>query len=226
LVHTLRHFAIGTDHEWEFRGSESAKKVAEIDVPLLELGTLTFEHSDNVVPDCECDRLVYSNNVLLAASFITTPGQMKAIRAILHARRGKVAIRANNFSAQYPSKSGNESYRRFSDPRMEPDEKGYNLWVHKLDYGKIHATVVSKEKDLIMYVSPESVWNRLMDSESYETPLIREWMPFVTGKLVELKHLRECRCFRANAAVLDIKKRENLDDIVLDGLKAGLIRIP
>lgn len=204
----------------------SSERVAEIDRPLESLGTLTFEHSDNVVPDCDCDRLVYSNNIVLAASFVTTPTQMKAIRAILHAKKGKVTIRTGNLSAQYPSKSGNEMYRRFDSPMLAPDDKGYNLWVHKLDYGKIHATVISKDKSLIMYVSPESVWNRLMDSEFYETPMVREWMPYVTSELVKKQYLRECRCYRANAAILDVKKREQLDEIVVDGLKGGLIRIP
>ena len=204
----------------------SSDRVSEIDRPLESLGTLTFEHSDNIVPDCGCDRLVYANGILLAASFVTTPTQMKAIRAILHARKGKVTIRSSGLSAQYSSKSGNEMYRRFEDPILGADDKRYSLWVHKLDYGKIHATVVSKDKSLIMYVSPESVWNRLMDSEFYETPLVRSWMPYVTSKLVEKQYLRECRCYRANAAVLDIKKRDQLDEIVVDGLKAGLIQIP
>lgn len=204
----------------------NVERVPEIDRPIESLGKLTFEHGDNVIPDCLCDRLVYSNNVMLAASFVTTPTQMKAVRAILHARKGKVTIRSDGLSAQYPSKSGKEMYRRFESPILSPDDKGYSLWVHKLDYGKIHATVISKDKSLIMYVSPESVWTRLMDSEFYETPLLSSWMPYITEELVKKQYLRECRCFRANAAILDIKKREQLDEIVIDGLKAGLIRIP
>ena len=65
-----------------------------------------------------------------------------------------------------------------------------------------------------------------MDSEVYETPLIREWMPYITGELVRNKYLRECRCFRTNAAVLDLKTTKQLDDIVIEGLKKGKIRIP
>ena len=72
---------------------------------------------------------------------------------------------------------------------MIRDEAGYHLWVEKLEYGKIHATIVSKDPKLILYVSPEAVWDRLMDSEVYETPLIREWMGYITGELVRLQLL-------------------------------------
>jgi len=205
---------------------ENTPKVPEIDAPLTTLGAITFEHSDNVVPDCKCDRLVYQNGVMMAASFVTTPTEVKAIRAILHASRGKVTIRASGISCQYPSRASETYYGRFNDPCMGPDEKGYDLWVVKLDYGKIHATVVSKDRSLILYVSPEAVWQKLMDSEFYQTPLMKEWMPYVTSRLVEQKYVRECRCFRSKAAVLDIKKTEQLDDVVTEGLKAGTIRIP
>lgn len=207
--------------------SDSDTKAAEIDRPLEEdMGLLAFEHADNIVPDCPCDRLAYSNGTLMAASFVSTATQIKAVRAILHAKRGKVHIRARGLSCQYPSRTNKDYHPRFNSPDMTPDDAGYNLWVQKLDYGKIHATVISKSRELIMYVSPESVWNRLMDSEYFETPLIREWMSYVTGKLIEKQYLRECRCFRANAAILEIKKREQLDEIVTDGLKSGQIQIP
>ena len=78
-----------------------------------------------------------------------------------------------------------------------------------------------------MYVSPEAVWNRLMDSDSYETPLIREWMPYVTKQLVEKQ-------LSSRVQVLPSERRHsrnqhgqaNLDDIVIEGLKNGSIRIP
>jgi hypothetical protein len=204
----------------------SAVKVAEIDKPIENVGELTFSHADNEVPDCECDRLVYSNSILYAASFVTTPTQMKAVRAILHAKGKKVYIRARGITCRYPSKVGTCDDRGFDSPDMTACDKGYSLWVERLDFGKVHCTVISKDQNLIMYVSPESVWARLNDSEHFETPLLREWMPYVTGKLIAKTYLRECRCYRANAAILDIKKREHLDEIVTSGLKDGYISIP
>jgi hypothetical protein len=201
-------------------------KVNEIDRPIESLGTLTFAHADNLIPDCECDRVCYANSTLMAASFVATSNQIKAVRAILHAKRGKVSIRCTGITCQYPSKTNDLAYRRFADPLLEACEKGYNLWVHKMDYGKMHATVISKDKNLIMYVSPESVWSRLQDSELYETPMIREWMPYITQQLIRHQYLRECRCYRTNSAILDIKKVEQLDEIVTDGLKSGKIMIP
>lgn len=200
--------------------------LAEIDRPIEALGTLTFEHSDNVVPDCECDRLAYSNGTMVVASFVSTPTQIKAIRAILHSKKGKVAIRTSGMTFQYPSRSKDNTYNRYGDSMLNKDDAGYNLWVYKMDYGKIHATIISKSRNLLMYSSPESVWGRLVDSEFYETPMIRAWMPYITTKLVELKYLRECRCYRCNCAVLDIQKREHLDEIITDGLKSGKIEIP
>ena len=206
----------------------SEERVPEIDAPIEKLGTLQFEHGDNVVSDCECDRLVHSGHTLMAASVVTSPGQVKAIRAMLHAKKGRVIIRPSGISTQYPSKRYDEYVNRATDPLLSSDQEngGYHLWIHKLEYNKVHATFITKSRKLLMYVSPEAVWSRLMDSEEYETPLIREWMPYVAKKLVEKKFLRECRCFRANAAYLEVGKVQNLDDIITDGLKNGDITIP
>lgn len=204
----------------------SESRIAEIDAPLEQLGELTFDHSDNSISGCQCDRLVHSGHTLMACSFVSSPGQVKAVRAMLHAKKGRVTIRAKEVSTQYPSQRHDSWVRRDEDPTLYPDDEGYNLWIHKLEYGKVHATFISKSRKLLMYVSPEAVWNRLMDSDCYETPLIREWMPYVTKKLVELQYLRECRCFRANAATLEISSVKHLDDIVIEGLKNGSIRIP
>jgi hypothetical protein len=205
----------------------SEELVAEIDAPLEKLGTLTFDHGDNVIPDLECDRLALSGHMLMACSVVASPGQVKAVRAILHAKKGRVQIRSSGISVVEPSRRNETWAGRTNDPWIAPDqEDGYNLWVDKLEYGKVHATFISKSRKLLMYVSPEAVWARLMDSEHFETPLIREWMPYVTKKLVEKNYLRECKCFRANAATLEITKISQLDDIVTSGLETGAIKIP
>ena len=205
----------------------SEDKVPEIDAPLEGLGTLTFEHSDNVIADLECDRLVQSGHTLMAFSVVASPGQVKAVRAMLHAKKGRVTIRASGISTVLPSQRNDAWVSRYSEPTMYPDtDEGYHLWIHKLEYSKVHATFISKSRKLLMYVSPDAVWERLMDSEQFETPLIREWMPFVAKKLVELRYLRECKCYRANAAILEINKVQQLDDIITDGLKNGHITIP
>jgi hypothetical protein len=200
--------------------------VAEIDREIDQLGTLTFEHSDNVVRDCQCDRLAHINGTMMVASFVTSPNEVKAIRAILHNKKGKVGIRTEGLTFQYPSRSKDEYSSRFGDCYLAKDDAGYNLFVYKLDYGKIHATVISKSRNLLMYSSPESVWARLADSEFYETPLLAAWMPYITKKLVEIRYLKECRCYRANCAVLGISRKEQLDEIIVEGLKSGAIRIP
>ena len=205
----------------------SEQKVSEIESPIEEFGTLTFGHGDNVIADLECDRLVIHGHTLMACSIVASPGQVKAVRAILHAKKGRVAIRSTKISVIEPSKRNDGWSSRYGEPSVCNDaEDGYSLWIHKLEYGKVHATFISKSNKLLMYVSPEAVWNRLMDSEVFETPLIREWMPYVAKKLVEGHYLRECKCYRANAAMLEIGKVQQLDDIVTDGLKAGLISIP
>lgn len=200
--------------------------VPEIDAPLKEIGTLTFEHGDNVIPDVECDRLAISGGCLMACSVVAGTGQIKAIRAMLHAKKGRVIIRSSSIGVIEPSKRNNGYSTRSYDPTFFKEDDGYFLWIEKLDYGKAHAVFMSKSHKLLMYVSPDAVWERLMDSEKYETPLMREWMPYVTKKLIESNYLRECKCFRANAAVLEIKTVQQLDDIVTSGLKLGEIKIP
>ena len=87
-------------------------------------GNLIFYHGENVVPDRQCDRLAMSNSVLVAASFVTTPTQMKAIRAILYATKGRVEIRASDFSAQFPSKSMDTYYIAYHQPAAIERHRG------------------------------------------------------------------------------------------------------
>ena len=91
-------------------------KVAEIDAPLEKLGELTFDHSDNSVAGCQVDRLVHSGHTLMACSFVSSPGQVKAVRAMLHAKKGRVTIRASGLSTQYPSQRHDSWVRRYDDP--------------------------------------------------------------------------------------------------------------
>lgn len=94
-----------------------------------------------------------------------------------------------------------------------------------MEYGLCHAVFIVKNENFIRYLSPEAIWLKL-NSDRYSTPLLPEWMPYVTRKLIEGKFLRECNCFRANSGVLDLKNEDDLDKIVIDGIKQGKISIP
>ena len=114
--------------------SNEEAKVPEIDKPLTkEFGTLTFYHADNTIPECHCDRLAVSGEVLAAASFVTTPTQMKGIRAILYAKKGRVEIRASDLTVQYPSRSMDTYYSRSAAPRCFETKldttSGLNVWT-------------------------------------------------------------------------------------------------
>lgn len=111
-----------------------------------------------------------------------------------------------------------------SPSRMYACQDGYNLSVHKLDYGMVHALFWSKSERFMRVLSPEALWNELNDTR-FTTPVIEEWAPYIVSKLIESWKLRECYCFQCECGEL-LAETKDLDAIVSAGLKSGAIAIP
>ncbi len=196
--------------------------------PVLQFGTITFTHKDNSVADCKFDRLAHAGSTLAVVALVAAPMQVKAIRAILHAKNGspyiKPAGQGTKCPTSDPSGYGYGDYARIPS-QLQIDEAGYETYVHRLEYGLVHAAFVTRDEKFIRFMSPDSIWHKLK-SDKYSTPLIREWMPYVNEQLIEKRLLKECKCYRLNCGVLDLANDSQLDEIVSEGIKNGRIAIP
>ncbi len=207
-----------------------ANNTEEVD-QTLEFGTIAFAHKENEVPDVKCDRLAHDGGELCLVGLVAPSHHVKAIRAILHARQGTPWIKPHGVHTLLPSSINLMAAYNLQPIRRTPgdlrlhENHGYETHLHKLDYGLVHALFTTRNPNFIRYLSPGALWEKL-NSDRHTTPLLPEWMPWVTGELVRHKSLRECRCFRANSALLDIPGDEKLDEIVSSGLKSKSIRIP
>lgn len=194
----------------------------DLKAPIKTFASATFSHGDNVAAGVKCDRLAQDGNKLMLIGVVTEPMRLKVIRAILHAKGGSPFIQVEGVFTKHSS--GGEVSRKKPE-RLVIDNEGYETYAHRLEYGLSHALFISKNPDFIRYLSPAAIWSKLNTSR-FTTPMLEEWMPFITARLIEQKFLRECSCYRANCGVLDTIGEDKLDAIVSEGIKSGRLWIP
>ena len=103
------------------------------------------------------------------------------------------------------------------------DKSRYTSYAVRLGRDLIHAIFVSRVQGLILANSDEALWRELKD-ERYTTPLLRSWMPYVREELVRRELLEKCVCKRCDVWLLAATSAD-LDDIVVDGVKSGTLKI-
>jgi hypothetical protein len=194
----------------------------DLKAPIKTFALATFSHGDNVAVGVKCDRLAHDGNKLMIISVVAEPSRIKAIRAILHAKSGSPQIKVEGVFTKHSSAG---DVARQKPGNLVIDKEGYETYAHRMDYGLSHAVFMSKSEDFIRYLSPEAIWRKL-NTARFTTPMLEEWMPYITAKLIEQKFLRECSCFRANCGVLDTIAEDKLDSIVSEGIKSGRLWIP
>src|SRR5690349_4645006 len=164
-------------------------KVEDLKKPIETFGSATFSHGDNVAVDVKCDRLAHDSNRLMLISVVAEPIRIKAIRAILHAKSGHPLIKVGRLNTKARS-AGDLASKKPESLNIDKDA-GYETYAHRLDYGLSHAVFVSKNENFIRYLNPEAIWAKLNTSR-FTTPMLPEWMPWITARLIEKKVLREC----------------------------------
>jgi hypothetical protein len=129
------------------------------------------------------DRLVADRNTLKLVSLVAEHTRVKAIRAMFASSTGRASIKCTGHGGYFKHPSHSEHARR--EPNwMEADPKGYLLQHHKLEYGFSHALFISKDPNFLVHMTPDSLWETL-SSDRFETPLLKEWMPWVTMQLID-----------------------------------------
>jgi hypothetical protein len=127
----------------------------------------------------------------------------KAIAAILHSD-GKARFRVEA--------EGINPYQEF-----DKDKEGYCVYRHRASLNHWHFLCVSKRKGLLTNLDEATVWSELR-SERFTTPLLRQWAPYIVGKLRELELLDQLDGFGCGAGLLTADN-DDLDQIVTEALR-------
>jgi hypothetical protein len=189
----------------------------------LEFGSADFLLKEQSMAPSRYDRLAYgTRSQVLILGLVDYGNKIRAIRALLNSAAGRVTIECTGGKARKPSDA--DWYGPRSPGRLTAGNDGYKLYVHKLEYGLVHALFVSKEPGFLPILTPEALWEELNDTR-FTTPILREWMPYLEARLREKSLLEEAWCFRCNAGWLSASSH-NLDQIVSEGLQTGQISIP
>lgn len=184
-------------------------------------GSIQFSGKDIPAQIVKFDRLAFdSKRRIMLVSVIAEAQVIKAIRSILNGG-ARATIQAKGVQVGIPVKGAGTNRL---DHDMHKVDEGYECHTQKLRYGQVHAMFIARSPGFMRVIGEESLWQELM-STRYTTPMIREWLPFVTKQLMDQNILKFCPSFNAKCGEL-VATVEQLDRIVSSGLSTGAIKIP
>lgn len=100
----------------------------------------------------------------------------------------------------------------------------YLTKTHRLGYDVVQVTVWSRPEDgFLPCISEEAVW-QVINSPPFTTPLRRQWLPWLIGRMKEERQVRELQCFNCNSGMFYLQP-EGLDELVSEGLRKRAITI-
>ena len=200
------------------------------------LGRIEFSGKDMPTQPARYDRLaVGKSNDILLVSVIAESQYIKAIRAILSGG-AKAEINASVGKIMVPD----SQYGYRSNPGRLVGSEKYECHPQKLEFGLVHAMFVTRKPGFMPVMSDDSLWAELQ-TDRFTTPMLREWLPWIKMKLMEMDLLSLCSSFNfpymvkgedgqmieevMRCGMLEAQTRD-LDGIVTDGLRNGNILIP
>lgn len=104
--------------------------------------------------------------------------------------------------------------------RLSLGAYGFRCAQHRLGYDTWHLLAVSKIPGLMANFSPRSVYLKLR-SDAYTTPILRQWMPWLTATLMDRQLLGPLECYGNCQSGLLTATIEQLDEAVRDGIVGG-----
>lgn len=143
---------------------------------------------------------------LLVASMVGSTSEVAAAKAMLSGRnRCGVTIAG------------------FEHMSLDSD-KGYRVKIARLPaYNQSHMVLRSKRKTLVMGSMEEAVRSYLF-SDTIDTPILPEWVPWLTRRLVEERRVGELRCVGCDAWLCNFHST-GVDSLVSEGVKGGWLRL-
>lgn len=177
-------------------------------------GVLTWVNSKDMHLEVAFDKAAVANDTLVVLSAIGFTQDIKAIRAGLNSQL-TATIKLQRGERVVKTSCG---------------KQGYATYSYLLGYDTRHAIYISRQSGLILNESDDALWYELCPPPSatrpsrYQTPLLRQWVPYLRQEMVELKLLNKCQCLECEVYQC-IANTKDLDDIVSAGLKMGEIKI-
>jgi hypothetical protein len=102
-------------------------------------------------------------------------------------------------------------------------DAGYNVWTKALGHHLYQLVAIARTPGLLTCIDEEGVWAFL--KEHVTTPVQREWVPWLMGRLREEERLRALACSGFINAGYIACDDEHVDGLVTEGLKSGKLRI-
>jgi hypothetical protein len=184
-------------------------------------GDVQFSGEDMTWPVLKYDRLAVGSRGELPLISVVAPTQIvKGIRGWLHTSKRGMAT-----ATGAKVKKSHEDDSRLRNPgNLAKLDCGYATEVHRLSYGLAHALFTARTPGLLVSLAEESLWQELKTTR-FTTPLLRDWMPWLTNQLLDQGLLVEADCHRCRCGVLQATTAD-LDAVVSRGLQEGHITIP
>lgn len=155
-----------------------------------------------------CDAIAIHANELLLLSVIGAEMSIKALTAGL--RSSGRDQRRIEYSAHVSEVSTGFLLRC---------QEGYRIYRTKLAYGLWHVLCLAKRNGFMPVLSEEALWQHLQ-GDQFTTPLLREWIPWLTRKMKEQQVIVEPIQSGCQAALL-LADNDTLDQMVTDGIQKG-----
>jgi hypothetical protein len=159
-----------------------------------------------------CDAVAVAGDELLLSSVAGPETSVKALTAGLRSS-GKDQQRID-----YRVHVGNVERHR-----LEKSVDGYRILRTKLDFGHWHVLILAERPDFLPVLTEESLW-RLLQSEAYTTPLLRDWIPWLYHTMENRGLLFKLAQHGCQAGLLRCDG-DKLDALVSEGLRCGHLDI-
>src|SRR5205823_2783110 len=116
------------------------------------------------------------------------------------------------------------SYERWCPNLKRDKDDGYDCFKVRLGYNTWHMLAVSRREGFMPVLSEVALYLALRQP-TINTPFLRDWLPWLTTRLMEEKLLVILDGFQTQSAML-LASNQPLDDLVSMGLRNGDISIP
>ncbi len=161
----------------------------------------------------------YSGESLLALSAVGADTAVKAVRAMLC----EPSVRA--VFEWLPHPEDEKRHRTRLEKWMNGGRKavGYEAKTSVIGRHAVHLVATARVDGLLADTSAEALWAEL-NGEGYTTPILKWWMPWLRGRLIESRLLTEAGGYSTNAGILSATT-EQLDELVSEGVRTGRLEL-
>ena len=160
-----------------------------------------------------CDAIALHDQEILLLSVIGSETGVKALTAGL--RSSDSDQKRIEYSVQFGT---------LNERRLTKSPSGYRVHRTKLAYGLWHVLCLAKRDGFLPIVNDETVW-QMLQGHRFTTPLLREWIPWLSKTLRKKKAIVELMQVGCRAGLM-LADGNRLDRVVSEGLRKKHLVIP